>query len=230
MSKSNIVVEVEPRERTGTNASRRLRRAGRLPGIVYGLGVESFPVTVSPRKIDEIIRLESGRNTIFTLSMKAGDGSGRKRSAMIKELIRDPLTSNLLHVDLIRVDLAKTVTVSVPVRLTGNSEGVTEGGVMDFVHRAVEVECLPGDIPEHFDIDTTPLAIGQHVEVKDIEVGEAVRILDDPATVIASVMPPTKAVPTAEELEAAAEAAEEAPAEGEAAEASAEGEEEGSGS
>lgn len=184
----DVVVEVEERADRGSTASGRLRRAGRVPGIVYGLGLDPFAVSVSPKRIDEVLRLESGRNTIFTLQLA---GQDRSRAVMIRDLQRDPVSERLVHVDFVRVDLEKRIRVSVPVRLIGTPEGVkNEGGILEFVNRQVEVECLPAAIPEHLDVDITGLHINQNVSVADLQVAEDVRILDEPETILCVVAPP----------------------------------------
>lgn len=184
----NIVLEVTSREETGKNANRRLRVRGAIPGIVYGLDREPFKVAVDPTRIEAVLRLESGANTIFSLTLK---GEDKRRDAMIKDLQRDPVTEKALHVDFVRVDLTKAVQVRVPIVLTGVAEGVkTDGGVMDFVLREVLVECLPGNIPEHLDVDISDLHINQHVSLKDVVVGEGVTVLDDLAQIVAGVSAP----------------------------------------
>jgi large subunit ribosomal protein L25 len=199
----NVTLEVEPREQTGKNANRRLRRDKQVPGVVYGLDQPPFLVSVSPRKLGEILHLDSGRNTIFTLSLV---GQDQTRAAMIKELQRDPVSEDFVHVDFIRLDLERKITVNVPVRLVDTPTGVkNEGGVLDFIHREVEVECLPKDIPEHVDVDVSGLHINQNVAVSDISVEEGVQILDEPETVIAVVVPPRAEAVAAEEEEAAPE-------------------------
>jgi large subunit ribosomal protein L25 len=202
----NIVVEVEPRSDRGKNASRRCRRAGMVPAVVYGAGESPVAVQVSPRRLEEVLHLETGRNTIFTVALA---GEDQKGAVMIKELQRDPVKDTLLHVDLIRVQLDKLVTVRVPIRLVGVPEGVkAEGGVVEFVLREVEVECLPADIPEHLDVDIAPLKVNQHVSVAALPANDRVKILDDPEGIVAVVVPPR-----AEETPVAAEAAPEAAAE-----------------
>jgi large subunit ribosomal protein L25 len=198
-----LVVEVEPRDTVGKNSNRRLRRQAKIPGVVYGLGLSPFLVAVNPRRLGEILHLDTGRNTIFSLALSGKDDT---RSAMIKDLQRDPVTDELVHVDFIRLDLSKKITVKVPIRLLEIPIGVkNEEGVLDFMHREVEVECLPKDIPEHLDIVVAELHINQHVSVSDIPVGEGVRILDAPGTVIAVVAAPkAEEVPAEEEVAAAA--------------------------
>jgi large subunit ribosomal protein L25 len=198
-----IIVEVEPRSERGKNACRRLRRAGKVPGNVYGLTREPFAVAVDPRRIEDLLRLESGRNTIFTLSAVGGK---ERRDVMVRELQRDPVTETLLHIDFVRFDPDKRLQVAVPVRLIGIATGVkNEGGVVDFVHREVLVSCLPARIPENFEVDISELHIGQHVAVKDIAAMEDVELLADPDMILAVVAAPRK-----EEVPAAAEAEEEA--------------------
>ena len=201
MSK-DIVVEALERSDLGKNASRRLRKGGGVPGVVYGLDRPPFTVGVGARKIEEVLHLETGRNTIFTLSLT---GQDRSRAVMIKALQRDPVTERLVHVDFVRVDLAKAVRVSVPIRVIGIPEGVkTDGGLLEFVLRQVEVQCLPSDIPEHLDLDVTALRLNQHLSVKDLPVKERVTVLEDPEAIVCVVaVPKEEAAPVVEEAVAA---------------------------
>ncbi len=184
----NVVVEVEPRSESGKNESRRLRAAGRVPGIVYGMKRPPFSVAVSPRRLEEVLLLESGRNTIFKLSLA---GQDQTRAVMIKELQRDPVTDLMIHVDFVRVDLQKSVKVHVPVRILGAAFGVkTEGGIVEFITRHVEVECLPEDIPEHLDVDVSELHIHQHASVSNLVVAPRVKLLADPHAIVVVIAPP----------------------------------------
>lgn len=203
MDKSgSIELEVEAREEHGKNACRRIRASGRVPGNVYGLDRPPFKVAVDPRRIEELLRRGSGVNTIFSLRLAGQDD---KREAMIRELQRDPLTERPLHVDFVRIDASRAVQVDVPIRLVGLATGVkNEGGILDFVHREIEVECLPGLIPEHLDVDVSSLHINQHVAFKDLSPPPGVKVLGDPEQIIAVV-----AAPRAEEEPVAVEAAEE---------------------
>jgi large subunit ribosomal protein L25 len=201
-NEASITVEVESRTETGGTACRRMRRAGRIPGNVYGLDRPPFKVAVNPRGIDAVLHLGSGVNTVFQLALK---GEDRTREAMIKELQRDPVTGLAVHVDFIRVDPNKAIEISVPVHLVGTPEGVkNEAGIVDFVNRSVQVECLPNRIPEHFDVDVSALHINQHVSVSDITTGEGVRMLDDPEQILAVVVAPRveEVAVTEEEAEA----------------------------
>ncbi len=193
-----VIVEVERREETGKNEARRLRAAGRIPGNVYGLDRPPFKVAINPRRLIQVLKLESGFNTVFSLALS---GEERTREAMLKEIQRDPLSGLPLHVDFVRVDATRKLTVRVPVQLTGTPVGVKiEGGIVDFVHREIDVECLPGNIPEHMDVDISELHINQHVSVKDLQGAADVEIKDDPEQILAVIV-----APRAEETEAVEE-------------------------
>lgn len=206
MTNTKQIVEVERREDRGKNACRRLRATGRVPANVYGLGLDPFAVVVRARRIDQVLHLASGRNTMLTLTMGGGEQS---RDVMIRELQRHPITGYVTHVDFVRVDPTKRVQVKVPVRLIGTPEGVkNDGGILDFVHREVEVACLPSAIPEHFDLDVSGLKVNQHATVADLRVGDGVTLLEDAAAIIAVVT-----LAKAEEVVVAAPVEGETPAE-----------------
>jgi len=193
-----------------------------VPGNVYGMNLDSFAVSVEARRIDEILRLGSGRNTIFTLSL--GDGKD-SRAVMLRELQRDPVSERLVHVDFLRVDPTKTVHVQVPVQLVGIPEGVkNDGGVVDFVHRQVEVACLPSAIPDQLDLDISHLHINQNISVRELGATVGVEILDDPDTILAVVASPRAEAVETPEVEEGAEVAE---AEGDAEDTPEESKEEG---
>ena len=199
---TKIVLEVEARQVTGKNACRRLRVEGKIPGNVYGLDRPPFMVAVSPKRIDELLRLGSGVNTIFSLALA---GENRTREAMIKELQRDPLTERPVHVDFVRVDPNRAIQVRVPVRLLGTPIGVRlEGAIVDFVHREVHVECLPAAIPEFISIEIGELHVNQHVSVKDLAPETGVKLLDDPEQILVVVVAPKAEEGPTPETEAAA--------------------------
>ncbi len=199
-----FTVEAEPREDFGKNAARRTRRAGRIPGIVYGGGGPVIPVTVDPEGIREILHSESGHNAIFTLEVR-GKAPAR---AMIRDWQSEPIRGGLLHVDLVRIALDTKLKLKVPIHITGEPQGVkVQGGILEFILREIEVECLPDNIPEAITVDVTPLTIGQNLRVADLPLGPKVKVLTDANRVVAHVV-----VLKAEE-EKPAEVAEAAPAE-----------------
>jgi large subunit ribosomal protein L25 len=198
-----LAVEVEAREVFGKNASRRLRRAGHIPAVVYGGGGPAIPVTVDPKKISAILHSESGHNAIFTLEVR-GKAPAR---VMIRDWQTEPVHGHLLHVDLVRIARDTKLKLKVPIHVSGEPVGVkVQGGMFEFVLREVEVECLPDDIPEHFVAEVSGLELGKNFRVSDLLVGPKVKILTDPARVVAHVAElraEEEAKPAAEEAAAA---------------------------
>jgi large subunit ribosomal protein L25 len=200
-----LSVEADAREDFGKNAARRMRRSGRIPAVVYGGGGPAIPVALDPREIARILHSESGHNAIFTLEIR-GKAPAR---VMIRDWQTEPVYGALLHVDLVRIARDTRLKLKVPIHITGEATGVkVQGGVFDFVLREVEVECLPDDIPEHITIDVTELTIGRNLRVSDLPVGPRVKVLTDPARVVAHVV-----ALKAEEEKPEAEVVEAAPAE-----------------
>jgi len=184
----NIVVKTEKRQGLGTNAARRLRAQGFVPAVLYGESMETTPLVLSKKDIVQILRLETGENTIFKVAI-----DGDTYDAMIKEMQVNPATDELLHVDLIRISMDKPIRVTVPIIHHGEPFGVkTEGGFIDFVNREVEVECLPKDIPESLSIDISELHIHQSFKVEGMAVPAGVKVLTDPGTVLVLVSLPHK--------------------------------------
>jgi large subunit ribosomal protein L25 len=184
----NIVVKTEKRQGLGTNASRRLRAQGFVPAVLYGESMETIPLVLAKKDIVQILRLESGENTIFKVAVDVD-----AYDAMIKDMQVDPATDELLHVDLIRINMDKPIRVTVPVVHTGEPFGVkTEGGFIDFVTREVEVECLPRDIPESLSIDISELHINQSFKTQGMAVPAGVKVLTDPNAVLVLISMPHK--------------------------------------
>ena len=178
-----MTLEVQPRHETGKNANRRSRAQGKIPAVVYGGGRESVSIEVDRKTLVDTMKKHGGENPIFLL--KLGD---RERHAMIRNMEVDPISRQVIHIDFQRVLMDQKVRVTVPIELVGTAYGVkTEGGVIDFVTREVHVECLPGEIPKHIDCDVTNLHVGQHAEVKDLQIPAGVTLLDDPERVIVSL-------------------------------------------
>ena len=173
------------RNTRGKNEARRLRRAGRLPAIVYGgTPVESRSVEVDPKALWRILHSESGVNTLVDLQVD-GDALGQ---VLIKDIQHDPITDELLHVDFYRLAMDKAITVTVPVTLSGEAAGVKQqGGLLDFVTREIQVECMPADIPEHVDIDVHELMIGDGVRVRDVAEGRSWTAVSDLDTLLVHV-------------------------------------------
>jgi large subunit ribosomal protein L25 len=148
----------------GKNEARRHRAAGRLPAVIYGAG-GSMPVTVEPKALSRILHSESGANTLITLAVE-GEADAR---VLVKEYQLDPVTRQMLHADFYRVAMDKPITVTVSVVLEGEPKGVKQqGGILDFVQREVEIECLPGDIPEHIVVDVSELMLNEGERLRDV--------------------------------------------------------------
>lgn len=206
---ANIVIEVEQRENRGKNSSRRLRRDGLIPAVVYGAKQPAVPVTVNPVDLHAILGSGAGENTLLKLRLKGKDA---ERPAMIKDYQVDPVTGRVIHADFIRIEMSHKITVSVPVRLRGTAPGVKEqGGVLEVVQRELEVECLPADIPEAIEADISELHIGDHVRVDGIDGTENVEILHEADTVVVTILAPRAVEEVVAEEEAVAVAEGEEP-------------------
>ncbi len=165
---STTVSSVVATPRTGTfnkGFARRVRMQGLIPAVVYGAGKESVAVTVDPKVITKILYSESGHNTIFDLAIEGAPAS----KGMIVEWQNEPIKGHLLHIDIKRIAMDKTMRVSVPVQLIGTPVGVkTGGGILGQVLHEVEIECLPGDIPSHIDVDVSALEINGAIHISDL--------------------------------------------------------------
>jgi large subunit ribosomal protein L25 len=179
-------IEVTRRQTVGANANRRLRAAGKIPAIVYGGGKDSVSVQLDRKTMIELLKSGGSDNAIFLL--KLADSGGQERHAMIRDLQVDPVSRQVVHIDFQRIEMTEKVKVEVPVELVGTAYGVkTEGGLLDFVHRTVQIECLPGDIPRVIELDVTPLHVGQHFEASELQLPEGVSLADEPDRVIVSL-------------------------------------------
>lgn len=181
-------IKGEKRNVFGKNASRRLRRSGMIPVILYGAKDDNVPLTLEKTDLFEILKAETGENTVFEVSYNS-----ETRNAMIKELQRNPVTDEILHADLIQIAMDKLVRVSVPVVTVGDAIGVkTEGGFVDFITREIEIECLPKDIPENIEIDISKLHLRQSFKAEDIVVPGEITLISEPDTILVHIEVPTK--------------------------------------
>ena len=199
----DATLEVIKRDGRGKNESRRLRAAGRIPGVVYGQRKdgkppEGVPVAVDPKAVLHILHSDSGANTLINLKL-----DGRESRVMVKEYQLDPVTHQLLHADFYQLAMDRAITVTVPILIKGEPKGAKlQGGMLDFVTREVQVQCLPTDIPEHIDIDVSELMLHQAIRLRDVPENPKWKALNDPDTMLVHVV-----MPKAEEVAAPAEAA-----------------------
>jgi large subunit ribosomal protein L25 len=185
----DATLEAVKREGRGKNEANRLRASGKIPAVVYGTGKEGkapegVAVAVDPKEMLKILHSDTGANTLITLKL---DGSEAR--VMVKEYQLDPVTHGLLHADFYQLALDRVIVVPVPIQLKGEPKGVKlQGGIVDFVSREIEVECLPTEIPEHIDIDITDLTLNEAIRVRDLAVGPKWKPITEPETMIVHVV------------------------------------------
>lgn len=200
----SFIVKAEKREAFGKNVSRRLRKQGLIPAVLYGEGVATVPLVLAKKDVVMILKSDSGENTIFKVAFDSVT-----QDAMFKDVQIDVSSDELLHADLILISMDKAIRVNVPVLLQGDPIGVkTEGGFVDFMTREIEVECLPKDIPENIKVDISPLHLHQSIKIADLPASEGVKLINDPSSVVVLISLPHKeeeAVKPAEEGVIAAE-------------------------
>jgi large subunit ribosomal protein L25 len=203
---AEIVVSATSREDRGKNAARRLRRQGLVPGIVYGGKGGTIAVSVDPKSLQKVLRSEAGRNAILKLDV-TGVGA---TSAILKSWQVDPIKETFLHADFYRIAMDVAIRVTVPVQVRGEARGVkVDAGILELIMREIEVECLPGDIPESIAADVTDLGINDALRVSDLPVSAKVKILESPDQVVVHVVSVKEeaAAPTAAPVEGEAAAA-----------------------
>ncbi|HEY6149202.1 MAG TPA: 50S ribosomal protein L25 [Gaiellaceae bacterium] len=199
MAGERVKLEVQPRESRGSADSRRLRKEGLIPGVLYGGGKEPHAFCVAERELRRVLTRDAGLHAILDVTVDGADA----RPSILKSYQQDPIKGTLTHIDLQEVRLDRPIQARVVVELIGEPVGVTEGGVLSQVNREITVEALPMEIPEHLDLDVTGMAIGDTLRLVDLPVQQDVKFLDDPEeTVLATVTMPTRFVePEPEEIE-----------------------------
>lgn len=218
---------VAVREQAGKGAARSMRRAGKIPAVLYGQG-ECLLLTVNPEELVKILKSHAGSTALISLTVN-GAKSKPNRTALLRDYQVDPVTGAILHADLFEISMSKPIRVKVPIKVIGAiPAGVKEGGVLHHNMRDVHVECLPAALPDHIEVDASALTIGSGIHVKEIGAREGVRFLDDADQMVVSVAAPmsdakleallTSAVVTAGETEVMAKGKEAAGAEGVGAE------------
>ena len=203
---AEIVVSAKTRTDRGKNAARRLRREGFVPGVVYGGKEENVAVAVDPKALQKVLRSEAGRNSILKLDIANAGAT----NAILKSWQVDPIKESFLHADFYRIAMDVAIRVTVPIHVVGEARGVkVDGGILELILREIEVECLPGDIPERIDVEVSDLGINGALRVSDLAAPVKVKILEGAEQVVVHVVSVKE--------EAAATPGTAAPAEGEAA-------------
>lgn len=181
---SQEIITVAKREETGKGAARAFRRQGLVPAVIYGLNEAPVAITIPAKTVARILASDSGMNSLIHLQR---EGTDIKRHVIIKDVQRDPVTARLVHVDFMRVDPTHKVKVHVPIVLKGTPAGVKEGGILEFVHRQIEVECLPAFIPGHIDIAVDHMVVGDTLRLDQIQLDSHLTVLGDAHNVICAV-------------------------------------------
>ena len=183
--RKDITIAAETRTTRGKNEARRLRVRQLIPAVVYGSGKDPVAVTVSPKEVNKVLHTGSGVNTIFNVDVTGVENT----PVMIVDWQHDPIKNNLLHVDMLRIDLSKRLAVKVPVHLIGEPKGVKQqGGLHEVVSREIEIECLPDDIPEKFDMDVTELMLGDALRASQVPLSGSMILLSAPELIVSHVV------------------------------------------
>ena len=191
-----VSLQARERQGRGKNDARRLRNEGMVPAVLYSGEVEESMVLAVPKKVVDYTLQHLGDNALY--DMKFGD---QETTARVVDVQRDPVSGKLMHVDFAPVNMRERIVVTVPLTVVGESPGVTEGGVLDQIAYEVDVESLPGDIPQEVTVDVSNLAIGDNLTLTDVDLPEDVTLVSEPEEVAVTVTPPTQI--TEEEMEAA---------------------------
>jgi large subunit ribosomal protein L25 len=203
-----IKLSVRERETRGSAESRRLRRNGEVPGVLYGRGKEPHPICIEERELRRALTGDSGLHAILDVTL---EGQKTSHASILKDYQVDPIRGRVIHVDFQEVRLDQPIQAQVVVELVGDPEGVKEGGVLSQVQREINVEALPMEIPDRLELDVSGMAIGDTMRLVDLPARDGVTYLDDPEeTVLATVTMPTRVeepeeVVEGEELEEGAE-------------------------
>lgn len=206
-----ITLQAESRAGTGKGVARKLRAAGKVPGVVYGAGESAMAVVVGHRELAHAFTTDAGHNVLLDLHV-----DGKTYLTLARALQRDPLRGDILHVDFLKVDRNTAIEVDVPIHITGDAAGVREGGVVEHHLWSVHISCLPGNVPEAINADITELQLHDHLRVGDLVAPDGVTILTDADEQVLTIATP-QVLKTEAELDQPEVAAPAAPAEGEAA-------------
>jgi large subunit ribosomal protein L25 len=195
-------LSAEIREGIGKRETRKLRARGLVPAIFYGPRTQSIPLVIDAKELAKTLRTEAGENVLIDLHIQK-EGKSDRRVVMVKDVQIDPLQGTALHTDFYEVAMDEMITVEVPLHLIGKPEGAKMGGILEQVRRVIQIQCLPGDIPQRIDVDVSSLKIGDSIHVQDIQT-EKVKILSDANLTIATVVPPVVEEKVVEEVVAEA--------------------------
>jgi large subunit ribosomal protein L25 len=202
-----VEINVERRTGTGKGAARKLRRAGRVPGILYGPQRSTTQISVQAEQFERRLGHLEGSHLIRLVNGDGGDAELHERMVLLREMQRHPVTGRVLHADFYEVDLTERLVVSVPLHFVGKAVGVVAGGILQPILREIEVECLPTEIPEFIEVDVSELGIHDAVHLTDLKLPEGVQAVAEATQTLVTVLPPTVEAKPTEGAEAPAEGA-----------------------
>ena len=194
-------LRVKPRKRIGKSGAREVRKEGNIPAILYGQGDDPVPLIVQPDELRRALSNSAGLNTVLELEIDDSESSAKKFS-MVREIQKDPIKNRVIHLDFLAIDMKKSVRVKVPVSTRGRSEGERRGGRLEKLMRTIDLECLPGDIPDSIEVDVTDLDIGDFVDIAGLSLGEGVQPIRDGSEKVVQVLAQRAAEEVADEPEA----------------------------
>ena len=178
------LLEAQPRTPGTKNDARRVRKQGKVPAVVYGAGKDAMPVSVDPRQVSRILHSATGHNTVFDLAL-----DGERAKAMIVDWQYEPIKGSLLHIDVKRIAMDQKLRVNVPIELVGEPAGVKQqGGILEQIAREVEIECLPGDIPNQIDLNVAELVFGMVLRVSDLPKSDKLKFVTDADQPVAHII------------------------------------------
>lgn len=194
-----IILQADKREELGKSKIKILRKEGFVPAVCYKDGKEPINLKVKTKDIFNVLRTKAGENVLITLKIEGM--KAKEKTVIIKEIQRDPIEENLLHIDFKEISLTEEIKVKVPVVARGEARDVSkEGGVIEHAIWEVDVECLPTEIPEKIEVEVSGMKIGDSVSIRDLKVAKGVKILNDPDLVVLVAKPPAKAEAKVEEV------------------------------
>jgi large subunit ribosomal protein L25 len=199
-----VALEGFIRKPSGKGGARTLRRTGNIPAIFYGPETEPIPIQVAKSTLEKTLKKQTSENILYQLTIKGNDQETVK-TVMLKELQKNPVDREILHLDFYEVSLFKEIDVTVGLKFIGKANGVEKGGILQEISRDLEIRCLPTKIPNHIEVDVTALDIGDSIHVGDIKPPEGIRILSEAHLTLVSVVPPMEEKPATEETAAAPE-------------------------
>lgn len=199
-----LEIQADARDKQRKRDAKRLLRSGKIPGVLYGPKTEAVTLALDQREFSSRV---AGLEGSHLVRLKSGSASLADKVALVKEMQYHPISGDVIHADLYEVDLTAKITVNVPLHFVGKAAGVVRGGILQPILREIEVECLPLDIPEFFNVDVSALDIGDSVHIEELTMPEGVTVVSEAGQALVAVVPPT-----VEEAPAAAEPVEGAPA------------------